>query len=162
MFDRIWAWIFAFLLSIFPSLDRYSPPLDVKQSVATVISAIKTRDIDTIEAFMCKNIKDSVPDLRGEIGKMIDTIQGEITSHSSKSYENFYSSKGAIRQSVSVSEINTSTFKYLINITWEIYNNFSLEERGIRYIGLRLVTDDGYDETLPIIKATNGIGQVHS
>jgi len=164
MFSRIWACILAFLVSIFPWLGNYEPKLDVNAAVETVIAAIKTRDIDAIEAFMCKNIKDNVPDLREEIGKMIDAIEGSVTSVSSKNSEVFYVSVGGktINQSISVSDIDTSVGKYQLNITWETYNNFSVEERGIRQIALFIPPSDteGYVE-LSRIRATSGIQHVH-
>jgi len=167
IFERIYLFIFALLLSIFPSMDRYSPALDVNQAVADVMSAVQAHDIDAIEAFMCKNIKDNTEDLHGEIEKLIDAIEGEITNISSTSSNVFYVSSGGktIYQDLSVSDVNTSTGKYQINITWEPYNNFSIEERGIRQIALfsvndKLEIDDRYEELIRI-RATNGIYHLH-
>jgi len=160
---RVLPWLFSLLLLIFPSWAKYSPDLDVDKSVASVIAAIKTRDIDTIEAFMCKNIKDNVPNLRTEIENLIDGIQGNITSVSSESSNDFLVSSGGktIEQATSNSHINTSIAKYQLNIIWEFYNNFSLAERGIRHIELHLVTNDGY-ESIVWICATEGIWSVHN
>ena len=163
MFSRIWAWILSLLMMIFPSLGNYQPKLDVNQAVTSVIAAIQTRDIDTIEAFMCKNIKDNVQNLHEEIGKMIDAIEGSVTSVYSKNSEVFYVSIGGktINQSISNSDITTSVTTYYLDITWETYNNFSLAERGIRWIGLYISTGDGYKE-LNKISATEGIEHIHN
>jgi len=143
------------------------PPgkLDVNASVETVINAIKTRDISAIEAFMCKNIKDNVPNLQAEISKIIDAIEGEITSHSSEKSDFFYVSSGGkvIEQSISISDIYTSVGKYQLNIIWEFYNNFSIAERGIRQIAL-FIPPSGTEEYIELvrIRATEGIGHVHN
>ena len=131
-------------------------------SVKTVIAAFKTRDIDAIEAFMCKNIKDSVPNLKAEIGKMIDLVEGQITSTSSKSTNVFYASSGGkkIEQAISNSIINSSATTYYLDITWEHYNNFSFAERGIRWIALYSKPGNEY-EVLAKISATNGIEHWH-
>jgi len=161
--SRIWAWILTLLISIFPSLNRYSPPLDVDKSVAAVISAFKTRDINAIEAFMCKNIKDNVLDLRGEIGKMIDAMQGEIISYSATSGgAGFNGSSGGrrIEQTMAASNITTSAGNYKLSMLWETYNNFSLAERGVREISLYLMLGDGY-EILARFEATDGGFKMH-
>ena len=157
MFSRIFAWIFSLVLLVFPSLDKYSPALNVNQSVKSVISAIKTRDIDAIEAFMCKNIKDNTEDLREEIGKLIDAIEGNITRTSSESSTDTRMSSGGktIELAISVSNISTSSETYQLNIRWEVYNNYAFEERGIRYVELFAVTDNEY-ELLAEIRATGG------
>jgi len=94
LYNRVIAWIFSILVMVLPFMQKYSPALDVDKSVASVIAAIKTKDISTIESFMCKNIKDNVPNLRTEIGNLIDLIEGTITSVSSKSSKDFYGSTG--------------------------------------------------------------------
>jgi len=160
---RVLPWLFSLLLLIIPSLNKYSPDLDVDKSVASVIAAIKTRDIDTIEAFMCKNIKDNVPNLRTEIGNLIDLIEGNITSTSSESWNDFLvSSDGkTIEQATSNSIIRTSVETYYLDIIWEFYNNFSFPERGIRYIELFTKTGDGYASVAQII-AAEGINRLHN
>jgi len=157
MFARISAWLLALLISIFPFLDRYSPALDWKAATNTVMAAVKARDIDAIEAFMCKNIKDNVPDLRGEISNLLDAIEGTITSHSTEFFDDFSVASGGrtIMQGMSITPINTSVAKYQINIIWEYYNNFSLAERGIRAIRLSLPGVPGeWHEMLVVIEAT--------
>ena len=165
LYNRIIAWLFSLLLLVFPSLLKYSPPLDVNASVASVITAIKTRDINTIEAFMCKNIKDNVPNLHAEIERLIDAIEGTITSTSSESGDGFYGSSGGkkIDQKNSYSRINTSTTTYRLTIVWEVYNNFSIEERGIRAVDLFIPASDTEPEKVfAEISATNGIWSMHS
>ena len=142
--NKIFAWFFSLILLIIPSWKKHSPKLDVDKAVAEIISAIKTRDIDTIESFMCKNIKDNVPDLKKKIGKMVDAVDGKITSVSTKSSEVFYSSKGAIHQSISNSIIKTSITTYYLDIRWETKNNYLFEERGIRYIELYIKSGGEY------------------
>jgi len=157
MFSRISACIFAFFLSIFPFLDRYSPALDWKASTNTVMAAIQARDIDAIEAFMCKNIKDNVPDLRGEISNLLDAIEGTITSHSTEFFDDFSVASGGrtIMQGMSITKITTSAAKFQVNIIWEYYNNFSLAERGIRAIRLSIPGEPGeWHEMLVEIEAT--------
>jgi len=160
MFARIWAWILSVLMFLFPFFFKppVTPPtkLDVNASVEIVINAIKTGDIAAIEAFMCKNIKDNVPNLQTEIGNLIDLIEGEITSTSSTSVNDFYMTSGGktIERAISNSYINTAVANYKLDIRWEIYNNFSLAERGIRRIGLYITVGDAY-ELLIDIRATD-------
>lgn len=155
MFTRIFSCIFAFLVSIFPWLGKYEPKLNVTASVEAVITAIKEQDIDTIEAFMCKNIKDNTADLREEIENLLDLIDGEITSHSLKVHNDFYMSTGgkSVERAYSNSIITTTITTYYLDIRWEIYNNYSLAERGIRWIGLYIKNGDVY-ELLTEIGAT--------
>jgi hypothetical protein len=164
MFSRIWSWILALLISIFPSLVRYSPTLDWEAAAAVVLTAIQERDIDAIEAFMCKNIKDNVPNLHMEIGIFIDSIQGKITKYtkSASNGSGFNGSSGGktIEQKDSAWDMETTEGTYHMSITWEIYNNFAFEERGIRSIGLTAKTDNGY-ESLALIRATKGIWNMH-
>jgi len=168
IFSRIWAWILSLLLLIFPSLEtgNYAPKLDVNKAVAEVMTAIQERDIDAIEAFMCKNIKDNVPNLSEEIEKLIDAIDGEITSISSTVEDGFYGSSGGktIEQTDSFSHIDTATKKYHLLVTWEVYNNFSFAERGIRYIRLAIITDNEVEplEQIARIRATEGIWNMHN
>jgi len=148
LYNRIIAWLFSLVLMIFPSLERYSPPLDWETAALVVLEAIETRDIDTIEAFMCKNIKDNYPNLHDDIGKFIDTIEGEIVSLS-KSASNgsgSYSSSGGktVEQKHSAWYIETAKNTYALVIHWEIYNNYEFEERGIRSMGLSVKVDYGY------------------
>lgn len=160
---RVLPWLFSFLLMIFPSLNKYSPDLDVDKSVASVITAIKAHDINTIEAFMCKNIKNNVPNLCTEISNMVNLIQGTITSTSSESSKDFLVSSGGktIEQAISNSIIHTSVKTYYLDIIWEYYNNFSFAERGIRYIELFTKNGDEYESVARII-ATEGINHLHN
>jgi len=160
--SRIVAWILSLLISIFPSLIRYSPPLDWEASALVVLDAIKTRNIDAIEAYMCKNIKDHVPNLKGEIGSFIDAIQGDITGFKKRASNGsgYSSSRGAIEQKDSAWDITTTVTTYYLVIVWEIYNNFAFEERGIRSIGITATLDDG-QKIREGISATEGIWSSH-
>ena len=156
MFDRIWSWILTILIFFFPSLNRYSPALDWKAATNTVLTAIQNRDIDTIESFMCKNIKDNTSDLRGEIGRLIDLIDGTITSKSTEFYDDFSVASGGktIMQATANSQIYTTAGEYGFDIIWEYYNNFSFAERGIREIRLSIPLETGWYDILVRIKAT--------
>jgi len=156
LYNRVIAWIFSILVMVLPFMQKYSPALDVDKSVASVIAAIKTKDISTIESFMCKNIKDNVPNLRTEIGNLIDLIEGTITSVSSKSSKDFYGSTGGkkIELAISNSILNTTVTTFYLDIRWEVYNNFAFEERGIRYIQLFIKPGSEY-ELLTEIRASD-------
>ena len=163
MFNRIFAWLFSLLVCIIPWFKNFSPALDWRAETAVVLSAIQKRDIETIESYMCKNIKDNVPNLRSEIGKLIDAIQGNIISCSelSASGSGWSTSSGGktIEQTDSGTLIKTANREYVLLITWETYNNFNFEERGIRYISIRI---RGEEDMLAEISATEGIWSMHS
>jgi len=148
-------------MMIFPWLGNYEPPLDWEAAALVVLDAIKTRDVDAIEAYMCKNIKDNVPNLHDEIGKFIDAIQGEITSltKSSANGSGTYSNRGGktIEQKLSAWDIETTEGSYALSIKWEIYNNFSVEERGIRALGLMVETENGWESCHVMIIAPEGM-----
>ena len=160
---RVLPWLFSLLLSIFPSLIRYSPPLDWEASALVVLEAIKTRNIDAIEALMCKNIKDNFSNLREDIGKFINAIEGDIVTltKSGANGSGYASSRGAIEQKKSAWFIETTAGTYSFSIDWEIYNNFAFEERGIRAMGLTVKTDDGWISCGVGILATEGIWSSH-
>jgi len=147
MFSRIWAFILSILISIFPGLGgNTQPKLDWEAAALVVLDAIKTRDIDAIEAFMCKNIKDNNPDLHDKIGAFIDAIEGEIVSltKSPANGSGTYTSNGKIEKKISAWDIETTEASYSLTIRWEISNNYSFEERGIRAFGLMKKTDGGW------------------
>ena len=75
--------VLVFLLMLFPNSaylqGQYQLTIfDTRTTVNSIMDAIETRDINVLEAMMCNNIKQNVDDLPGEIGVLIDTIDGEI------------------------------------------------------------------------------------
>jgi|GEM_PF-4304124 len=58
-----------------------------------IINAIQLKDVDALEALMCKNIKDNTEDLRGKIDELINAVEGEIISSEWKSMGSYSSSR---------------------------------------------------------------------
>jgi len=119
--------ILAFLLMIFPNskyliAEHQSLTFNMDASVSSVVNAFKAKDILTLEAMMCQNIKDNVSELRTRIGEMFDAIDGDISSISK--WERGYSREernGQMRlyhQEIRVNIAATKT--YCLSIVWGI------------------------------------------
>jgi len=163
MFSRIIAAILAFFALLFPGLQK-TKPLDNEVVANTVISALKTNDIAALEALMCKNIKQNVPDLRGEIGRLLDTIDGEEFEFSWGKSGGYSESSGrgkSISQNYLDIHIQNSTKHYLLIIVLETYNSFAPEEMGIRYISVAPKTTP-VSNALYTIQATEGVMEWHN
>jgi len=161
MFYKIIAAIVAFVVWLFPSLQRIQP-LDNTAIANSVISAMKTRDVTALEALMCKNIKDNTSDLPGEIGKLLDAMDGEKTEFTWLRAGGCTVTDGkghTINQNYLLIDITTSSEKYGFLIILETYNNLSPAEMGIRSIALILKADPVND--LYRIQATNGLYEWH-
>jgi hypothetical protein len=96
--------------------------------------------IFVVPGYMCKNIKTNVPNLRGEIGKLIGAIEGKIKEYKWDSTYSSLTDIGGKKVEQKDSQIRFTTTEgiYIVNIIWEIYNDFAFEERGIRRMDLRL------------------------
>lgn len=161
--SRILIGFYAFLLMLFPSskqlIAQYqSITFDSIKTANAVVDAIATRDIEAIKAMMCKNIKDNVPDLLGEIGKLFDAIdaigdEAEVTWEWSGGYSETRDGGRKIGQSGLDIYFKDSGRNYALFISWEIINNFSPDERGMRRISL---FDIEQKVTVFTISATNG------
>ena len=157
----------SFLLMLFPNwgnvryqyLVRTNTPAIIEPKV---IDAIKTKNAGAMEALMCKNIKQNTSDLRGEINKMLNAIDGEIISIERRfgggSYYEKRSNGKIISQAGFDFTITTTKETYLLVSTWEIANNFNKDEVGFRTIGL--IIPDPLN-ALVVISATNGISNWH-
>jgi len=111
---------------------------------------------------MCKNIKQNTTNLRGKIGELIDAIEGEIITIEKRpdggSYKESRSNGRTIFQTDIGISIVTNKASYFMGITWEVANNFSKDEVGIRSIGL---AQENPITRLAVISATNGIENWH-
>jgi len=158
MLSRIIAAIVAFFVCLFPFLQK--PTFIGWEATANnLMSAVKENDIDALEAMMCKNIKDNVPDLPDEISNMLDAIDGEIVDFTWRTMGGYNANHGggkSLSQKHLIINFTTSNGSYRFGMVWEYYNSFQPEEQGIRNIGL---SQDG--NTLALIKATNGVGEWH-
>jgi len=157
MFSRILAAILAFFALLFPGLQK-TKPLDNEVVANTVISALKTNDIVALEALMCLNIKQNVPDLPGEIRKLLDAIEGDKIEYSWKKMGGYSESNGkgkSISQNYLDVHIITSTEYYVLTMVLETYNSFEPREMGIRSIDLFIKSNPS--NVLYTIEATNGI-----
>lgn len=84
---KIILFVLPVLLILFPT---YGPFISIDQQfhnsttvVGPVIAqAFVDRDVEALEEYMCLNIKENVDDLPGEIQKLYDLIDGEITETS--------------------------------------------------------------------------------
>lgn len=156
--------VLVFLLTLFPNSaylqGQYQlTTFDYAATRNSITEAIKTRNVDALEAMMCQNIKQNVDDLPGEIGALIDMIDGDITEwdwNPRGSYDGAMFGK-QIKQTSWSAQLKTTNGIYYIGVTWEIANNFAPGEMGIRAISL--VDEDR--ELLVAIKATEGVGGWH-
>lgn len=156
--------LLTFLLMLFPNSGslQYNYLIQTNHTniaAPKIINAIKEKDVDALEALMCQNIKENVSNLPEEIGKLMDSIDGEIINSSWENIGNYdakHGDDGAILQVNLVIYLTTSTDTYRLGIMWETANSFAKEEAGIRNIGL---SEDGH--TLVLITATEGVGEWH-
>ena len=164
MFSKIITGILAFLLMLFPSWGGAQYSYLMRTNAASIaapkiVSAVEARDVVALESMMCKNIKDNVPDLPGEIRNLIDAIDGKITKSTWETAGGFTTNANGkrIAQILIGISFTTSVGTYFLGVTWEIANDFAKDEIGIRNAGLVL---DG--NLLYRISATEGIGESHS
>ena len=167
MFTKIIVGFLSFVLMIFPNwgnvryayLVRTNSPSIVAPKV---IDAIKTKNIVALESMMCNNIKQNTSDLRGEIGKMLDAIDGDIISIERRSGGGSYSESRSNGRKISQEgfdfTITTTKQTYALGSCWETANNFNPAETGFRTLGLGIISPL---ESLVLIKATNGIREWH-
>jgi len=164
--QKIVVGILAFLLMLFPnwkSVRFQYLTITNNTSIAApkIIDAVKRKDAAALEAMMCLNIKTNIPDLRGEVGRLLDAIDGDMTEatwESSGSYQGAQQDGRRLTQVILSFHFNTSTGTYFMGMTWETANNFKADEVGIRGIGL--LDPDG--AVLLIINATEGVGNWHN
>jgi len=157
-------------LSMFSYL-RQRLSFSMNASVTKVMNAIKARDIAALEAMMCLNIKQNIEDLPGEIGELIDAIDGKITEYTwSRGGGTEMSDRDGrlMDQDDSGIKFETTGGVYGLHITWEVANNYAPEETGIRVISLWrqvLVEYQGEvykkSEELAAIKAPEGLSSWH-
>jgi len=125
------------------------------------MDAIETRNIDALEAMMCLNIKQNVTDLRSEIDALIDAIDGKVTEYDWKieggGYSGSRSGKRIVQDNWGI-YFKTPVKNYRLLVYWEVANNFSPGETGIRRIRLVSETDD---VLLNLISATEGVNDWH-
>jgi len=130
------------------------------------MDAIITEDKNALEAMMCKNIKQYVPDLHGEIQKLFDAVDGEVIDYALQfggpiSVERRSDGRQISQRAISVN-FSTSEGNYVLAVNWEIVCNFAPEETGIRYIILYSGSLSDPDKVkLAEIMATEGWGGWH-
>jgi len=137
--------ILAFLLTIFPGcgmlLTPYQSLTFPGEAIVTddIMNAIVTRDIATLENMVSSDRKQTMEDLPGNIGKLIDTIEGEITDYQRSgvgyNYDKSEFGTRINRRNWDV-VIETTTQSYTLIITWTVVNNRAPEEVGMRSISL--------------------------
>ena len=142
MIKQIIAGILALFTAIFSWFFAESKEIDWKKETVAVLEAIQAGDIDTIEGYMCQDIKDNVPELREKIEKFIDAIEGEITGYT---YPLSSSSSwiGNRRDVRGWSEITTTENTYRLGIAWVIESPSMPKEVGVESIWLSVKTDSG-------------------
>lgn len=164
LYNKFLIGLTAFLLMLFPNsgslqFNHLVQTNNTNIAAPKIISAIKEKDVDALEALMCRNIKENVNNLPEEIRKLMNSIDGEIIDSSWENIGNYNENRGndkAILQVNLVIYLTTSMNTYRLGIMWETANSFAKEEAGIRNIGLSL---DG--STLVLITATEGVGEWH-
>ena len=156
--------VLVFLLMLFPNSaylqGQYQLTIfDTRTTVNSIMDAIETRDINVLEAMMCNNIKQNVDDLPGEIGVLIDTIDGEIITRDWSMSGDFSGAKYGkqIMQTGWTLQFETANEIYFMAVVWEIANNFAQGEMGMR----RIAVFNKDREMLAEIIATKGAGGWH-
>ncbi|MDR3314336.1 MAG: DUF5104 domain-containing protein [Oscillospiraceae bacterium] len=163
MFNKFIVSILAFLLMLFPNwgglqFSYQSLSFDMDHNAAVLVDAIESGEITTLEAMMCRNIKENVADLPSEIGRLIAIVDGEIIEfHCQRlgSYEETRNGKHILQNVIAI-DVATFYGNYYIGIMWEVANNFDQREIGIRNIGI--IVDH---EVIARISATERIGDWH-
>jgi hypothetical protein len=165
--SKIVAPLLAILLTLFPncfSLQMKYKSITFDRGVLTekIIDAINERDIMAIEKLMCLNIKENEVDLSGKISELIETIGGKIIDFHWTPRGSYSGEKDGKRIAQSGWDIyfSTSVGKYRLHIDWEVTNNFSLEETGIRMFLLFEEIFPDYP-VLGNIMATEGVEDWH-
>jgi len=161
--------VLTFLLMLFPNCTRLqveylSRELARDLTEANIVRIINTHDVPALEALMCGNIKQSVPDLRGKIGEFFDAIDSEInafTLGSKGTYSADHGNGKSLRQKVIQINFETPSGFYAIVSTWETYNSFQPNEMGIRAITIGEIVPPSTATMLYDIRATNGVGEWH-
>jgi len=153
--------LLAFMLMLFPNSGglQYQYQMRTFDTVTTlnsIMDAIETRDVNALEAMMCRNIKRNVGDLPGKIGELIDAVDGKITGWDwwpNSGYDGAKSGKKIMQKGWTI-QLETVNGSYFLVVRWEIANNFAPEEIGMRAIALF----DKDNKLLADIKATEGVG----
>lgn len=172
MFARIISFIMSIIMFIFPFLGE-KRTVSNEEVAEAIIYAVENKDASSMEAVMCKNIRDNHDNLTEEINKMLSFIEGDIENITWKRFGGYYENDGngnSVTQNDQDYKIFTSKGVYGLTVVLETNNSFSSEELGIRAIGLfTLVENDEpnssnnymYGETLYGIKALEGVNEMH-
>ena len=130
--------VLVFLLTLFPSSEfllanyqnaTYPGPTIITESV---MNALKTDDVATLEAMMNTYNKENIEDLHGKISAFIKVIDGEIIEYTlGGGYDKDYS--GYSLRSWG-ENIITDTESYYLIITWIVVNTRSPEKVGLSSI----------------------------
>jgi len=140
MFNQIIAGILSFLLWIFPwsgtLLSLYQSASFPGESVVTknIVDAINAGDIDAIEAMFSPDRKQTMDDLPGHIGALIDAIGGEVIEirFNGAGYSSSESGTGRAYNYRSWARyLDTETETYILDIGWMITNSSAPREVGL-------------------------------
>jgi len=144
MFNQIIAGILSFLLMIFPwsgtllSLYQSASFPGEKVVIQNIVDAINARDIDAIEAMFSLDTKQNTANLRGNIGALIDAVDGEIiseTQHSGYASDESGTGKAISRRSWA-RRLKTAMQTYILDISWTIVNTSAPREVGLNSLTL--------------------------
>ena len=136
--------VLAFLLTIFPScgmlLTPYQSLMFPGEAIVTenIMNAFKTRDVAALEAMMSPESEKTMEDLPGNIGAIIDAIDGEITRYSRSGSYGYDEADFGIRISRTSWSlvIITATESYWLSISWVVINNRAPEKVGMSNLSL--------------------------
>ena len=168
--SKIIAGIISFILFIFPNCKsalayQQNASFNKDQVVIEIMDAVTTRDIEALQAMMCKNIKTNVPNLSVKIGELIDAIDGEILEFTPRTINAYYSNSDSGKQISQIRlamDIEAPTKNYLLSVMWEYVHNFSPDELGIRVINLYDTAIEGPAGLVYGITATEGLFDWHN
>jgi len=161
--------ILTFLLMLFPNCTRLQVEYRTRElardlTEANIVRIINAHDVAALEALMCGNIKQTVPNLRDKIGEFFEAFDSEISAFTLGSKGTYSANHGngkSLRQVVIQINFETSSGGYAIVSTWETYNSFQPNEMGIRAVTIAETVPPSTVTILYDIRATNGIGEWH-
>jgi hypothetical protein len=142
--NSIFVSVLAFLLMIFPGCNY----LQIQYQAATydrvaiqssIVSAIETQDIASLEAMMCQKIKENVTYLPDKISALINAIDGKIGELEWRGTGSKDSSvNGRISYEGWACTFETSTgHSYRIDVSWVVIDTRAPKKMGLSEILLR-------------------------
>jgi hypothetical protein len=136
--------LLAFLVMLFPGCQYLQMQYQAStfEQVAiqgSIKNAIKAKDILALEAMMCKQIKQTAPNLSDEIGGLLNVIDGTIVEFDDGIGDTSRDLAGSGKRSMRGWHycFKTATKSYRLDVTWIIIDTRDPETMGLAAILLR-------------------------